>query len=231
MKLNVPTSLDVPDSAPQPMDVINRKIGDKWVRLEAAARWAYRDTAGALIGYIYRFNLPGGGKEVVPQTYCVDATSGECSWRWLSFGKPRPLYGLDLLAANPKAQVLAVEGEKACDRARELFAAAGVSVSKLVVVSWPGGGKAIKHVNWAPLHGRSLALWPDADQKPYNERHARAGELMPFMEQPGTVAMYDIYHAVADHCPVVKLIVPPAGVTDGASGWTGWRRPVRRISN
>lgn len=211
----------VPDSAPAPMDVINRKINGKWTRLESVDRWAYRDATGALIGWIYRFDLPkradgsSGGKEVCPQTYCVDSSTGECSWRWLSFAKQRPMYGIDLLAANPKAQVLLVEGEKACDATRALFLAAGVGPNKLVVVSWPGGGKAVKHVDWTPLHGRKVALWPDADQKPYPERHARVGELMPFMEQPGTIAMYDIHAAITAHCETIKLVIPPAGVPDG----------------
>lgn len=209
------TQATVPDIAPAPMNIMNRKIGGKWVRLEANKSWAYRNADGALIGYIFRFNLPQGGKEIVPQTWCANAETGEQSWRWLSFAKPRPMYGLDLLAANPKAQVLVVEGEKACDAARAMFAMVGVSPAKLVVVSWPGGGKAVKHVDWSPLHGRKVALWPDADQKPYVDRHPRAGELMPFIEQPGTVAMYDIHAAITEHCDKIKLILPPAGVPDG----------------
>lgn len=189
--------------------------GDTLVKHVAVDRWPYPNADGALVGYIVRFDKAWGGKEVIPQTYCTDASSGECSWRWLSFGKPRPLYGLDLLAANPKAQVLLVEGEKACRAARALFLAAGIPQSKLVVVSWPGGGKGVKHVDWAPLYGRSIALWPDADQKPYPERHEQAGALMSFMKQPGTVAMYDIHAAIAAHCDKIKLIIPPAGVPDG----------------
>lgn len=211
----------VPDNAPSPANKINRKIKDVWHSLEAARRWSYLNAAGELIGYIYRFNLPpkpdgsSGGKEVVPQTYCTNTETGEIAWRWMSFGKPRPIYGLELLAANPAAQVLVVEGEKDCDAARELFAAAGVPTSKLIVVSWPGGGKAIKHVDWSPLSGRKLCLWPDADMKPYVDTHPRSGELMPFDEQPGTVAMRSLYEAVKDHCETVKFVRPPAGVPDG----------------
>lgn len=207
--------LIVPDDAPAPMNVINRKINGSWVRLEAVMQWAYRNADGDLMGYIQRFNLPGGGKEVVPQTYCVNTSTGELSWRRLSFGKPRPIYGLELLAAHPKAQVLIVEGEKDCDAARWLFGNAGIPAAKLVVVSWPGGGKAVKHVDWSPLFGRSIALWPDADQKPYPEIHPAAGVLMPFMEQPGTIAMRDIWQAVMPHVDTIKLIMPPAGVPDG----------------
>lgn len=205
----------VPDGAPSPMNIINRKIAGRWTKLEAHACWVYRNAGGGIIGYIYRFNLPGGGKDVIPQTWCVNALTGELSWRWLSFSKPRPIYGLELLAANPSAQVLVVEGEKTCDAARALFDAAGVPRSKLVVISWPGGGKAVKHVDWTPLYRRKVGLWPDADQKPYVEIHQQAGELMPFLEQPGTIAMRDIHDAIQDQCEGIKLFMPPLGVPDG----------------
>lgn len=178
-------------------------------------RWAYRNAAGLLIGYITRINLAWGGKEVIPQTYCANADTGEIAWRWQSFSKPRPIYGLELLAANPKAQVLIVEGEKACDAARELFAEIDITPAKLVVVSWPGGSKAIKHVDWSALAGRSVALWPDADQKNYPDIHPQAGQLMPFLKQVGTVAMQMIYEAIKDSAATVKLIMPPDGVPDG----------------
>lgn len=200
---------------PKGMHSFTGNDGSEMVKHVAVKRWAYRDAAGALMGYIVRFDKAWGGKEVIPQTYCVDASTGECSWRWMSFGKPRPIYGLDRLMANPKAQVLVVEGEKACDATRAHFLALGIPESKLVVVSWPGGGKGVKHVDWSPLHGRSVALWPDADQKAYGERHERAGEMMPFIEQPGTVAMYDIHKALVGHCDKIKLIIPPTGVPDG----------------
>ncbi len=205
----------VPDSAPPPMDILNRKLSGRWTRLVPARRWEYRDAVGLLIGYVYRFDLPAGGKEIVPQVYAVNQLTGEIQWRWLSFGKPRPIYGMDLLAYNPNAQVLVVEGEKACDAARELFLAAGVPVTKLVVVSWPGGSKAVPHVDWSPLYRRKVALWPDYDQKPYKERHPKAGQLMPEHEQPGFVAMRDIFDVLLDHCEAVKFIAPPAGVPDG----------------
>lgn len=213
-ELWVPLAL-VPDKTPKPMDVVNRKVAGRWTKLAAAKRWEYRDAAGALIGYIYRFNLPGGGKEIVPQVYAVNQTTGEMAWRWLSFSKPRPIYGLDRLFANPDAQVLVVEGEKACDAARALFLAAGIPESKLVVISWPGGGKAVKHVDWSPLYRRKVALWPDADQKVYVENHARAGELIPFIDQLGTATMRDIYERIREHSEPVKFFAPPAGVPDG----------------
>jgi len=206
----------VPDDAREPTSTFHRRKGGGWETLEASRRWAYRNADGRLLGYVCRFELPGGGKDLIPQSYCVNSQTGDVRWKWRSFEKPRPLYGLDKLARYPKAQVIIVEGEKACDAAQELFNAAGISQEKLIVVSWPGGGKAVKHVDWTALHGRKIGLWPDADQKPYADGHPKAGKLMPFLEQPGTVAMIDVFECIKGQSDTVKLFLPPAaGVPDG----------------
>lgn len=206
----------VPDDAHEPTSTFHRRKGGGWETLEASRRWAYRNADGRLLGYVCRFELPGGGKDLIPQSYCVNSQTGDVRWKWRSFDKPRPLYGLDKLARYPKAQVIIVEGEKACDAAQELFNAAGISQEKLIVVSWPGGGKAVKHVDWTALHGRKIGLWPDADQKPYADGHPKAGKLMSFLEQPGTVAMLDVFECIKGQSDTVKCFLPPAaGVPDG----------------
>lgn len=206
----VPAGLSV-----KPKNIVRRKIKDEWVTLEASARWEYLNADGQLLGYIYRFDKPAGGKEVVPQTYCVNKETGEAEWRWFSFPKPRPMYGLNLIAAFPNAQVMLVEGEKACDAAQNLFIQAGIPMEKLVVASWAGGGKAVKHTDWSPLAGRSVGLWPDADQKNYPDNHPLAGEPVPFLSQAGMVAMLDIYERIKGTAKLVKIIVPPIGVPCG----------------
>lgn len=206
----------VPENIKQrPADTFNRPKNGGWEKLVSSKRWEYLDAEGRLIGYIYRFELPGGGKDVIPQTYCVNTRTGEMRWKWMSFDKPRPLYGLDKLAKHPNAQVMIVEGEKACDAAQALYEAAGVPRDKLVVISWPGGGKAVKFIDIEPLRGRSVGLWPDADQKPYPENHAHAGELMPFLEQPGTACMLSLADRLEGIAASLKFITPPEGVPDG----------------
>lgn len=199
----------------RPMDIFNRRKDGGWQSLTSSRRWDYRDANGDLLGYIYRFDFPEGGKDCIPQTYCVNKATGEMRWRWLSFAKPRPLYGLDKLAKHPLAQVILAEGEKACDAAQALYEAAGISRDKLVVISWPGGGKAVKYTDWSPLKGRNIGLWPDADQKPYGEAHPKAGQPMPFLEQPGTVCMLDIAERIEPDAKSLKFIEPPSGVPDG----------------
>ena len=160
--------------------------------------WQYRDASGRLFGAVCRFDLPGGGKDVVPLTWARHADGRE-QLRWLSFAKPRPLYGLDLLAANPDAGVLIVEGEKAADAARR--------ISPGVVVTWPGGSKAARFADWSPLAGRKVVVWPDRDQ-------------------PGIDAARAIAKALAGIAAKIRIIEPPAGPMDGwdladavAEGW------------
>jgi putative DNA primase/helicase len=118
--------------------------------------WAYRDGDGDVIGYVCRFDLPDGGKEILPYVYATDGNRSE--WRWMGFAKPRPLYNFDLIKANPKATILIVEGEKTADAAQ-----AQLDPAKTVVTTWIGGARAIAHTNWNPVQGRKVILWPDND--------------------------------------------------------------------
>ena len=122
---------------------------------EPAKAWEYRDLDGNLVGYVCRFDVEGR-KEIIPITWCRHE-SGRERWRWKSFVKPRPLYGLPRLAANPSAPVLVVEGEKCADAAQALLPNA-------VVLSWPGGSKAVRLADWTPLAERKVWVWPDADE-------------------------------------------------------------------
>ncbi len=115
-----------------------------------AATWHYRDAAGALLFVVCRFDPPGARKEILP------LSCGAEGWRWKAPPEPRPLYGLDRLAARPAAPVLVVEGEKAADAAVGIF-------PDCAVVTWPSGAQAVGKADWSPLRGRLVAAWPDAD--------------------------------------------------------------------
>ena len=120
--------------------------------------WCYRTADGRPLGYVYRFKTSTGGKETLPLVFARHADTGVEEWRWMAFPEPRPLYGLDRLAAKPDAVVLLVEGEKCADAAAELL-------PEFAVVSWPGGAKAVKKADWSALAGRKVVAWPDADAK------------------------------------------------------------------
>jgi putative DNA primase/helicase len=121
---------------------------------DPTATWAYRDGAGLLLGHTVRFDCEGR-KKILPRTWCRHEDGSE-RWSWKSFATPRPLYGLDRLAARQNAPLLLVEGEKTADAAQQLL-------PSHVVMTWPGGSKAGAKVDWSPLSGRAVTLWPDAD--------------------------------------------------------------------
>lgn len=117
--------------------------------------WEYRDAAGRLLFLVCRFDLPDGGKEIRPLTL-RRMPSGQLVWRWLGVDAPRPLYGLDRLAARPDVPVMICEGEKAADAAALLF-------PEYVAITSPNGAKAADKADWSALAGRRCIIWSDAD--------------------------------------------------------------------
>jgi putative DNA primase/helicase len=115
--------------------------------------WTYRNEAAEIIGYVFRFEKPDG-KEFRPLTPTADGNDPQ--WRWKTWAIPRPLYGLDSLAARRSAPVLVTEGEKACEAARKLL-------PNHVIVTAPNGAKSADKADWSPLRGRAVTVWPDAD--------------------------------------------------------------------
>jgi len=141
--------MPVPDDAP-PMPKRHPKLG------APARQWEYRDAAGRLLFLVCRFELAGGGKEIRPLSL-RRMPSGKLEWRWLGAAPPRPLYGLDRLAARPADPAMICEGEKAADAAAVLF-------PDHVTVTSPNGAKAADKADWSPLAGRRCVLFPDADE-------------------------------------------------------------------
>lgn len=119
----------------------------------ASAVYEYRDAGGALLHYIVRYDRPDG-KVIVPYTW----SRAKNDWVKKAYPTPRPIYGLDLLAASPDKPVMVVEGEKCADVARR---EAG---DHYVVVTWSGGSSSWQYTDWTPLAGRKLFMWPDADE-------------------------------------------------------------------
>ncbi|SEN43791.1 VapE domain-containing protein [Nitrosomonas marina] len=207
--------LPVPQDAPKPPRAhVKRGIPDYVYR--------YLDADGLLIGYIYRFKTSTGGKETIPLSFCRNADTGDLQWRWVSFSEPRPIYKLDRLAKYPDRPVLLVEGEKCVDFAEPVIE------GNFVVVSWPGGSKAIGKVDWSPLAGRSIYAWADCDSKrePLSKDDKANGvdpltkPLLPESKQPGMRAMRDICRMLKDIDPDTdfKFVnIPKPG--DKPDGW------------
>lgn len=146
----------------------------------ASDHWIYRNANEEEIFYVVRFELPDGKKEFRP--YSFDLNTGK--WVTKAPAAPRPLYGLELLAKKPGAPVLIVEGERAADAARILAGRA------YTAVTWPNGSNSVSKVDWTPLYGRKILIWPDADE-------------------PGKKAAALIAGLLVRECPEVKVLNVP----------------------
>lgn len=153
--------LPIPTDAPPP-PTDHPKHG------QPTATWTYRDADGQPLFHIYRFDLPNARKQFSPVCWCRSANG--TAWRWQAVTAPRPLYGLDRLAARPDAPVLVCEGEKAADAAGELL-------PDWIAVTSAGGAQAPKHSDWTPLRERRVAIWPDHDAPGHQYAESVAKQL------------------------------------------------------
>jgi hypothetical protein len=129
--------------------------------------WEYRDAENKLLLCACRFITKEGKKEPRPLTY-RQYKDGKKKWAWKGVEAPRPLYGLDRMAARPDASILICEGEKATDAAQILF-------PDYVAITSMNGAESPHRADWNPLQGREITIWRDNDDagKQYADAVAR----------------------------------------------------------
>jgi len=93
---------------------------------------------------------------------------------------PRPLYRLPQLMNAPGANVLVVEGEKACE------AAEGMLPPGFVATTWSGGASSVKNTDWTPLAGRNVVIWPDNDA-PGSKAAAELSDILTDLRCPHVI--------------------------------------------
>jgi predicted P-loop ATPase len=205
-------SLDRPSSqALEQFDGTHSRLGKP-----ANVYW-YCDAHGPLFA-VCRYEPHDKKKEFVPWRWSTEYR------RWYAKAppKPRQLYRLDRILANPERRVLLVEGEKCVEIAELMF-------PTLIVTTWPGGADAIHLADLEPLRGRMIAaVWPDADKG-----GIRAGRFL-------ADRLANMGCRVDENTLGVKLI-DPRGQTEGwdiadavESGWNAerildWGREHRSI--
>ena len=120
--------------------------------------FTYRNAEGQTLFHIARWEASDERRKVfLPLTLWL-GRDGKLGWKWKGAPAPRPLYALDRLAQHPDRGVLLVEGEKTV-----AAAAADLDLPNLVISTWPGGTGSVDHCDLAPLKGREIVLWADAD--------------------------------------------------------------------
>jgi putative DNA primase/helicase len=168
----------------------------------AVAQWCYRSRTGEQLYWVQRLDLPATADKPArklfihrvwldnqwhyPRSKGPNADPFSCEWP-----TPRPLYRLPDVYSRPDAPVLIVEGEKAADAAAALF-------PNTVIVSWSNGSKAVDLVDWSPLAGRRVTVWPDNDDDGHKAMARIAARLLCLP------------------CTTVRRVQPPA---DAPTGW------------
>lgn len=121
--------------------------------------YTYRDAQGDVLYYVCRYEA-AEGKQIVPWRWIArpEALGGKpAGWRARHVPKPRPLYNLDRLIAQPTAPVLIVEGEKCVEAAQRIM-------RETILTTWSGGSAHCGYADWSVLAGRRVNIWPDADE-------------------------------------------------------------------
>jgi putative DNA primase/helicase len=149
------------------------------------AEWRYCDAQGRPLCFVLRFDPPEARKQFAPLTW--DGSR----WQWKAPPEPRPLYGLDRLAARPGAPVLLCEGEKAADAAAALL-------PECVTVTTMNGAQSPKKADWTPIRGRRVRIWPDHDDP--GAQYARTAAALAYGAGAESVATLDLA-ALADELP------------------------------
>ena len=175
----------------------------------AIAQWCYRNAAGEQLYWIQRIPQPAKPGAAKPGKVFVHRTWLDGAWHFPSrrdgfsseWPTPRPVYRLPDLIERPDAPVMISEGEGKSDAAAELF-------PDHVTIGWCGGTAGIAHTDWQPLAGRTVVLWPDADEK-------------------GRLAMATLAERLLKLGCQVRVVMPPDAAPPGwdlanalAEGWT-----------
>jgi uncharacterized protein (DUF927 family) len=135
--------------APANAEPLDKAMARLWRKPDAL--WIYKTATGEPAFGVGRCD-GSGGKELRPIAWTV-----EQGWQLRAWPDGRLPYQADQLALRPNAPVVVVEGEKAADAAGQIF-------PKSVGVTSSGGSGAVAKTDWTALAGRSVLIWPDADE-------------------------------------------------------------------
>jgi hypothetical protein len=175
-------------------DELNERFGifpsQKQVGKRKVGEWTYYGLDEKPIMRVARYDL--NGVKSYSQNRFENGT-----WVFKAPIDKRPLYGLEKLASW-SGDILLVEGEKCVDSIGDTV------LGNFLPMTWPGGAKAECKVDFSPIYGRNVTLWPDNDS-------------------PGIDCMARIAKHLSKNGCSIKIFSPPADTPKGwdAADWVG----------
>ncbi|MCK5601121.1 hypothetical protein KAR91_04575, partial [Candidatus Pacearchaeota archaeon] len=158
-----------------------QRFGDYLKVGEFKKCWLFKDKNGKIVLVEARFE---NEKKSVISIYWNGKTLKSANY-------PVLMYNADRLAEH-EGPILIVEGAKCAEAADD--------IQGFLPITWNGGGKKAKKINWAALKGRDVYIWPDDD------RHTdkRTGDMIPEHLQVGMQTAFFIQGKI----PGAKIIPP-----------------------
>lgn len=185
----------VPPDAPAPPNTRRKEVDGEWIDQPFSSRYEYRNVEGDLDFFMDRYDYGPKKKDFAHLSLWIDQSTGFMQWQRKARPGLRPLFGAELLKANPDANVFLVEGEKDTLAARELIKSSKLD-DKLIALGWAGGTNGYPSTDFGPLKGRRVGLGPDADEA-------------------GKQAMLAIGRLLKGIAASVRYVQPPVGVPKG----------------
>ena len=170
--------------------------------LKVGAAHVYRGAGGEVLFYVWRVEATARARKSFRGLSWGSLNGEPPAWHWKHPPPPRPLYGLDRLAARPDAPVLVCEGEKAADAAATRF-------PTFVCMTWPGGADAVSKADWSPLARRRVIVWPDNDAP----GHRAAADIRKRLPEADILAVDDLPEG-ADAADIGAPDDPEAWIAD-----------------
>lgn len=147
------------DTKPPKMNWLKGKDGREWGEPDEV--FVFRQPDGTHWMYEARWNITNietGEIKKEPRVFSYGRRGSKPpNWECAHHFPPRPLFGLDVLAKLPKAQVVVCEGARKAQAAQTL-------IPMLACVGWAGGAQSWSKSDWSVIKNKSVILWPDADE-------------------------------------------------------------------
>jgi hypothetical protein len=189
--------------------------------------WTYRTAEGAMCHHVLRWDEADGSKSIRPLSW-VRTAEGQ-GWAFKAWPDSRVLYNLNKITANHDALIIVSEGEKAADAAGKLYAHA--YKRRVVATTSSGGAAAVGKTDWAPLAGRFVRVWPDADVAGLKY----ANDIATRLKEIGCKVEIIDAMALAAMMPSGETREAPSGwdAADAVAEWTdhnALRKPINRAA-
>ena len=151
----------IPDNPPPLPNEFPYKTDKGWEHFKIDHYTAFRNAAGEILRYVVRVEHGPDDRKATPPLTLWQTDNG-LIWKFKGCERPYSIFNLDRLADRPTDLLLIVEGETKAETCQAVLDSQ--EDSRITVLTWQGGTGGVRHADWSPVIGRTVAIWPDNDK-------------------------------------------------------------------